>query len=524
MRTLWHILTAMVLAGLAVVLQPAAAAELHVAAVMAPLSFLPPNCSDFDGQNCSIVPKAMQDFDDLVASAKQIGATTVSVDVWWRLVEGRGDGQFDWRYYDQIFQHISQAGLKIVPILSFHRCGTGPNDGCNFPLPDWLWTQFTPAGLSAEDLKYESEAGTIIDDSIPPWATARDEVLAPLVRFMRAFNEHYAGYAGSFGEINISLGPTGELRYPAYDSARDHWNYPDRGNFQVYSRLAQADFRAWALRNFGGLAGVASRWGITLQSEDEIRVPNGDRPASDGRRSQDFINRHDYQNTQYGRDFIDWYNQSLVDHGRRMLVAAHGAFDGQFDQRMASIPLGMKIPGVHWQITCTDTPRIAEITAGLVQTSLNLEVSDSARPDAYGYRGILDMAAGVERDTGRPIIVHFTALEMDNSTVCSLSSGERDTSMAMALVFWISAGAQDRNLTLRGENALPCIGDQSSPHGRSWDRIENAFQYASYSGLTFLRLTDTAFLRDAGRPAESCEAWNGADRSRYQRLITQFMH
>jgi hypothetical protein len=111
------------------------AGSLETAAVMAPLEIRNPG--------------EMQTFQDQLAEAKGIGVNAVSVDVWWGKVERNGDQQFDWTYYDQVFAKIRQAGLKIVPILSFHQCGGGPGDDCNIPLPNWLWSSFTAAGLSA---------------------------------------------------------------------------------------------------------------------------------------------------------------------------------------------------------------------------------------------------------------------------------------------------------------------------------------------------------------------------------------
>jgi hypothetical protein len=177
---------------------------------------------------------------------------------------------------------------------------------------------------------------------------------------MQAFADHYAPLAGNFGEINISLGPTGELRYPSYNKS-DGWNYPDRGNFQASSLLAQQGFRDWALASFGGLDGVAARWGIPLTNPDEIRVPGSRLPDDSWRRAQTFVDDNDHVDTQYGRDFVDWYNQSLVDHGRRLLLAADETLVGA----MEGVPLGAKLPGIHWQMMpCSSCPRIAEITAG----------------------------------------------------------------------------------------------------------------------------------------------------------------
>lgn len=477
-----HLRFILLLVALSAIAIPAApvwsACSLETAAVMAPLEIR--NSTE------------MQAFQDLLAEAKGIGVNAVSVDVWWGKVERNSDQQFDWTYYDQVFDKIRQAGLKIVPILSFHQCGGGPGDDCNIPLPNWLWSSFAAAGLSSNDLKYESETGRIQDDAIAPWATATPAVLEQFREFMQAFATHFAPIAADFVEINVSLGPTGELRYPAYNKS-DGWNYPDRGNFQAYSRLAQRHFRDWALASFGGPSGVATRWSIPLANPEEIRVPGGGLPAGSGRRAQTFVDDNDHVDTQYGRDFIDWYNQSLVEHGRRMLLAAAGALDGA----MKNIPLGMKLPGIHWQMmACAPRPRIAEITAGLVRTSLNL----SARADAHGYKPIMDMIAEVKQQSSRDVILHFTAAEMDNDPAC----GEGN-SMAETLVFWISEAARDWNITHKSENALACVDTPNDD--RTWDHVRNVLSNASYKGFTLLRLTNAG-----------CRPWS-VDKAQYQQLI-----
>ena len=124
-------------------------------------------------------------FESLLDEAKGIGVTAVSVDVWWGLVENTGDQHFDWRYYDQVFQKIRGKGLKIVPIMAFHKCGGGPGDNCDIPLPAWVWGRFTAVGLSADDLKYESETGNVQDDAIAPWASENPAVLAQFSRIYR---------------------------------------------------------------------------------------------------------------------------------------------------------------------------------------------------------------------------------------------------------------------------------------------------------------------------------------------------
>ena len=55
--------------------------------------------------------------------------------------------------------------------------------------------------------------------------------------FITTFDDHLT----NFREINISCGPTGELRYPSYDG-HDNGRYPNRGRMQCFSNLAEVDF------------------------------------------------------------------------------------------------------------------------------------------------------------------------------------------------------------------------------------------------------------------------------------------
>lgn len=71
-------------------------------------------------------------FKQQLHQAKAIGVTAVSTDVWWGKVEKKGDQQFDWSYYDAVSSVIIEAGLKWVPILSFHKCGGNVGTAATF--------------------------------------------------------------------------------------------------------------------------------------------------------------------------------------------------------------------------------------------------------------------------------------------------------------------------------------------------------------------------------------------------------
>jgi beta-amylase len=433
-------------------------------------------------------------FKSQLIDASKKGVQAVSVDVWWGKVQPTSQNNFDWGYYEKVFSMIKHADLKIVPIISLHRCG--PNLECGgsgaINVPAWVFDLAT-------DMKYLSEKGVTHEDAVSVWATQDAKVLAAFKGFISAFADefHQKALEGEFLEINVSLGTSGELRYPSYDEPG--CGFPTRGCFQFYDARAGEDFRNYALNRFGSLSEVNKRWGTRLASKSEIRVPQD--PAA-------FANNKDYQNTNYGLDLIDWYNSSLVAHGRRLLEASAGALTAAGIP--ASVPLGMKIPGVHWQMQNTTTPRLAEIAAGLVQSSLDLESEPVARKDAYGYKGILDMVAQAKEDAKREIILHFTAADKgnDDQQSCPIN---RNTSRAEALVFWVSRGAADRDITHKIENANPCVGHANDAcDSHSWEHISNVFEFAGYSGLTLLRLTK-----------KGCDPWD-TDKDDYGSFIAKF--
>lgn len=160
------------------------------------------------GAGTSIINSSQEftDFDTMLAEAKNIGVQAVSIDVWWGIVQPTSANNFVWSYYDNVFGRIRNKGLKIIPILSFHKCGGGPGDTCNIPIPAWVFNLVT-------DMKYQNTH----DDAVSVWAT-KEPLLTALRNFIQNFGTHFSGISGDFSEVNVSLGPTGELRYPSYNS------------------------------------------------------------------------------------------------------------------------------------------------------------------------------------------------------------------------------------------------------------------------------------------------------------------
>lgn len=406
------------------------------------------------------------DFRSDLRAVEAYGVDAVSVDVWWGDVERR-DNQFDWRYYDRVFREITDAGLDLAPILSFHQCGGNVGDDYTSLLPSWLWTKYADRRVGGQrlgttGLQHRSEQGNYSRETVQGWA---DDVVAGEYRDLtRAFAQRYGRlYGQDVTEVNVSLGPSGELRYPSYNAHDEGTGYPTRGALQSYSRLAVEDFRRDTMSRYGSLRRVNRAWGTDYRTEGQIRPP---------RDADAFFEDGDYVDTRYGRDFVDWYNGSLVEHGESMMRTVTRALGGSF----ADATIGYKVPGIHWAMTHPVYPRAAEVTTGLIQTSLPL---DSWR-SGHGYRRVVELAGDV--GGRREVVMHFTALEMDDNP------GPEGYSLAKTLVGWVGDHAYRAGTPLKGENALSG-GVQDD---RGWDNIEDAFEQWGYVGLTVLRMGDVA--------------------------------
>lgn len=423
-------------------------------------------------------------FGNQLSAVKAYGVDAVTVDVWWGKVEANGDDQFTWSYYDQVFQTITSRGLDIVPIFSFHQCGGNVGDTCNIPLPSWLWGKYASSTLNGvtmgpNGLKHRSEQGNFSSETVQGWAT-------PLVQneyqaFTQAFVARYGTtYANRMQEINVSLGPAGELRYPSYNGHDSGTGYPTRGALQAYSPLAIKSFQQWAIAKYGTLSGINSAWGSSLTATTQIQPPDN---------AGWFFSSGDYRNIRYGKDFVDWYNKSLVDHGERMLDTVLAALGSSFP----GAEIGYKIPGIHWSMT-GPTPRAAEVAAGLVQTSVDMNAAGTGR----GYANIVSLANRVA-DSGRGVILHFTCLEFSDENFAP------QYSQAKTLVGWIGAEAGRQNVKVKGENAL--AGGITSNAG--WDNVNQAFDSFPYLGMTVLRVGEVASGTGATRYAQFIQKYRG---------------
>ena len=433
-------------------------------------------------------------FQQHLAAVKAIGVVAVSTDVWWGKVEATKD-QYDWSYYDQLFKYITDAGLMIHPIMSFHSCGGNVGDTYDCPIPSWIWGV---AGAGGQYINELNNPGN--QEYVAFWAENLDAVNKEYTEYMNEFEEHFAQYADMIQEIDVSCGPCGEWRYPSYDVYQVNGTsygrgWPTRGYLYCYSAQAKASFIAAMQAKYPTIANLNQAWDTNLDNFDAISPPtNGD----------GFFNINDstaYINAQYGKDFIDWYHGQMVTHGQTMLNLANKAFDDQFKD----VTLGIKIPGVHWLAGGYDAqnnyannmPRSAEVCAGIVSSSFTPDIQ--ANGCGPGYSDSIKMVSDFENNTGRDTTVYFTCIDMANQ-----DNSNNAYSMASALVFGVGTQTQNYGLTVKGENAIAPNTGSNWDQDNFWWNINNVISYSWYDGVNILRIFNVV---------------SDAQKANYQKLI-----
>eukprot|EP00889_Picochlorum_renovo_P003621 jgi/Picre1/30651/NNA_006012.t1 len=205
----------------------------------------------------------------LLRELKNSGIHGVAVDVWWGAVE-RKPRMYDFSGYKQLFELLVALDLKIQVVLAFMQSGI---------------------------LRRRSPIQCYVD-------------------FMKAFRDEFilhgdGVYYDAIGEIVLGTGPCGEP-IPII-SEMNGWRFPGIGEFQCYDRRALASL-ARAAEAAGhpewGHAGPPDVGHYNSTPDDTVFFRGWDGTWA----------------TEYGKFFLDWYSQALVDHGDRMLHAASTVF------------------------------------------------------------------------------------------------------------------------------------------------------------------------------------------------------
>lgn len=245
---------------------------------------------------------------------KSLDVDGVVVECWWGVVEAWSPQKYVWSGYRELFNIIQEFKLKLQVLMAFHEYGGNDSGDVLISLPQWV----LEIGKDNQDIFFTDREGRRNTECLS-WGIDKERVLKGRTGievyfdFMRSFRTEFNDLftEGLITAIEIGLGPSGELKYPSF-SERLGWRYPGIGEFQCYDKYSQQN-----LRKAAKLRGH-SFW---AKGPDNAGQYNS-RPHETGF----FCERGDYD-SYFGRFFLHWYSQSLIDHADNVLSLASFAFE-----------------------------------------------------------------------------------------------------------------------------------------------------------------------------------------------------
>ncbi|KAF2914861.1 beta-amylase 3, chloroplastic [Oryza sativa Japonica Group] len=386
-----------------------------------------------------------------LAALRSGGVEGVMVDVWWGVVEREGPRRYDWEGYGELVRMVERAGLRLQMVMSFHQCGGNVGDSCNIPLPGWVLEEMK----SNPDIVYTDRSGRRNPEYISlgcdtlPVLKGRTPIQV-YSDYMRSFRDTFCGYLGNtIVEIQVGLGPCGELRYPSYPEANGTWRFPGIGEFQCYDKYMRA-----SLQQAAAAAGH-EEWGR-----------GGPHDAGEYKQFPEetgFFRRDGTWCTEYGDFFLGWYSGMLLEHGDRVLAAAEAVFRG------TGAALSAKVAGIHWHYRTRS--HAAELTAGYYNTR---------RRDGYA-----PVAAMLAR---RGAVLNFTCMEMRDE-----QQPEHAGCSPEQLVRQVRSAARAARVGLAGENALERYDEAA------FAQVVATAASAGLGAFTYLRMNKKLFDGDNWR-------------------------
>ncbi|KAG4188693.1 hypothetical protein ERO13_A08G181833v2 [Gossypium hirsutum] len=447
---------------------------------------------------------------------KSAGVEGIMIDVWWGLVEREAPGAYNWGGYAELLEMAEKHGLKVQAVMSFHQCGGNVGDSCTIrthfhggyggsfhfspslqaenmgiPLPKWVTEEIE----KDPDLAYTDQWGrrnyeylSLGCDTLPV-LKGRTPVQC-YADFMRAFRDNFKHLLGdTIVEIQVGMGPAGELRYPSYPEANGTWKFPGIGAFQCFDKYMLSSLKAAAE------AAGKPEWGSTGPT-DAGHYNNWpeDTPF--------FKKEGGGWNTPYGEFFLTWYSQMLLDHGERILSSATSIFDG------AGVKISVKVAGIHWHYgTRSHAP---ELTAGYYNTRYR-----------DGYLPIAQMLAR------HGAVFNFTCIEMRDheQPQDALCAPEK-------LVKQVALATGAAQVPLAGENALPRYDEYAHEQilQASSLNVDGSPVDREMCAFTYLRMNPSLFHPDNWRRfvafVKKMKEGKGARRcwEEVEREAEQFVH
>lgn len=277
--------------------------------------------------------------------------------------------------------------------------------------------------------------------------------------FIEAFIKYMSGgkqdYMGSIiTELQVGVGPCGELRYPSYPMTAGKWKFPGIGEFQSYDPHLLRQLAAAAREQ--GPADGPTRGGKWLLPPDGAGSYN-DTPFDTTFFRRGFKSAH-------GKFFQEWYSRVLLRHCDDMLTNVRAILPPD-----SHVALAVKISGIHWWYWTSS--RAAESTAGYYVAK---------------HYSFYEEAARLFK--AHEVVFDFTCLEMRTVDQPFLT-GRAGPKQLVREVFRIAAR---EGVVVAGENALERYD------WPAYRQIVKAFRWtnATAHGFTLLRLTPALLVEE----------------------------
>ncbi|KAJ4801500.1 Beta-amylase [Rhynchospora pubera] len=394
---------------------------------------------------------------EMLKCLKSADVDGVMLDVWWGIVENKASEMYDWSAYRALFEMIKEEGLALQAIMSFHQCGGNVGDIIYIPIPKWI----REIGESNPDIFYTNYRGTKNEECLSlgvdnqPLFSGRTAI-EMYHDYMKSFRENMEDFlaAGLIKDIEVGLGPAGEMRYPSYPEAQG-WAFPGIGEFQCYDKYLQEDFK---------------------EAAAEVGHPEWEMPGADAGEYNDkpestnFFKTNGTYLTEEGKFFLKWYSSKLIVHADQILDKANLVFLG------CKVKLAAKVAGIHWWYF--HPSHAAELTSGYYNLT-----------DRDGYRPIARMLSR------HYTILNFTCAEMRNSEQPEEAKSGPEELVQQVL----SAGWRERIL-VACENALSRYDkyayNQILKNARPNGVNKCGPPKLRIFGMTYLRLSDEVLKED----------------------------
>ncbi|KAJ8451196.1 hypothetical protein Cgig2_013968 [Carnegiea gigantea] len=419
---------------------------------------------------------------------KSAGVHGIMMDVWWGLVERENPGEYNWGGYADLFEMAHKYNLKVQAVMSFHQCGGNVGDSVTIPLPRWVVEEIG----KDPDLAYTDQWGRRNYEYV---SLGADELPALKGRtpvdcyadFMRAFRDQFQHLLGNtIVEIQVGMGPAGELRYPSYPEQDGVWRFPGIGAFQCFDKYMKQSLKT-AAEAIGkpewGHSGPTDAGHYNNWPED----------------TQFFKKEGGGWSSPYGEFFLSWYSKMLLDHADRILSRATPIF------KDSKAKISVKVAGIHWHYgTRSHAP---ELTAGYYNTRFR-----------DGYFPIAQMLAK------HSAVFNFTCIEMRDheQPQDALCAPEK-------LVQQVAMATQQAQVPLAGENALPRYDEYAHEQILRTATMNMDKQMCAF---TFLRMNPDLFQADKWRKfvafVKKMKEMNGANNNQcweqVEREAEQFVY